>query len=190
MTDSASPETLPEDRSPGIVLSRTAFTIILLLVASLPIAIVTILWYAMPVNPYPPAEVTLELALPAGATDPETGKLSPFPLYRITNVGRRELARMVVYAKDAFGNRFEFNFDEPLPPGEERVFNAGDLAMRTAHTLKEGAQLESMEISARLPSGARALSKWTMEGDRPRLVEDDTVRTYVTEDGPDEPQDR
>jgi hypothetical protein len=186
MTDSASPETPPEDGSPGIVLSRTAFTIILLLVGSLPIAIGTFLWFAMPANPYPPVEVALELAAPAGGIDPETGKTSPFPLYRITNIGRRELFRVVVYAKDVFGNRFEFNFAESLPAGEERVFSAGDLAMRTAHTLKEGSQLESMEISARLPSGARALSKWTMEGDRPRRVVDDTVRTYVAEDS-DEP---
>jgi hypothetical protein len=189
MTDSASPETLPEDRAPGIVLSRTNFTIILVLIASLPIAIGTFLWIAMPANPYPPVEVALELAVPAGGIDPQMGKASPFPLYRITNIGRRELSRVVVYAKDVFGNRFEFNFDESLAPGEERIFSAGDLAMRTAHTLKEGSQLESMEISARLPSGARALSKWTMEGDRPHLIVDDTVRTYVVDDS-DEPQNR
>ncbi|HEV7282909.1 MAG TPA: hypothetical protein VGN57_22070 [Pirellulaceae bacterium] len=183
MTATTSPETLDaDDRPPGIVLSKTAFTITLLLVASLPIVIVGILWFAMPVNPYPPADVTLELALPAGATDPETGRPAAFPLYRITNVGRRDLYRVAVYAKDVFGNRFEFNFNESLPAGETLTLNSGDLAMRTAHTLQEGAQLESMEVSARLPSGARALSKWTMEGNQPRLVEDKTVRTYVQDE--------
>ena len=180
MTEPASPETLDaDDRPPGIVLSRTAFTITLLLVASLPLVIVGVLWFAMPVNPYPPVDVTLELAVPAGQPDPATGRPTAFPLYRITNVGQRDLYRVAVYAKDKFGNRFEFNFEEPLPAGEELTFNSGDLAMRTAHTLQEGSQLDSMEVSARLPSGARALSKWMMEGDQPRLVEDKTVRTYV-----------
>lgn len=182
MTASDSPEPSPDDRSPGIVLSRTTFTIVLLLVASLPIAIGTFLWFAMPVNPYPPVDVTLELAVSAGDVDPETGQMTPFALYRITNVGHRELYRLVVYAKDSFGNRFEFNFAESLPAGEDRIFNSGDLALRTAHTLKEGAELRSMEISARLPSGARGLSKWTLDGERPVPVVDETVRTYVKED--------
>ena len=106
MPDDLAPATeSPEDRPPGIVLSRWAFTLILTLVASLPIVIVTVLWYAMPANPYPPLDVTLDLAVASGDVDPATGKPSPFPQYRLTNVGERELYRVVVYAKDAFGNR-------------------------------------------------------------------------------------
>ena len=171
MTAASSASENPDDRPPGIVLSRWAFTVILLLVASLPIVIVSILVYAMPVNPYPPLDVTLELAVATGENDPTTGEPSRFAQYRLVNAGDEELYRVVVYAKDIYGNRFEFNFDETLPPGEELRLDAGDLALRTAQTLKQGAQLESMEVSARLPSGARGLSEWSVENERPIPVE-------------------
>jgi len=62
-----------------------------------------------------------------------------------------------IYAKDVFGNRFEFNFDESLAPGEERIFSAGDLAMRTAHTLKGS----SGNLGAAAMSRIRAKLRWT-----------------------------
>ena len=181
MSDPDSPSP-PGQQPPGRQLSRRGLTILLILVAATPVVAVLYLWNTLPPVQQRPLKVTLQYVdavAPSGEERDETasnGGQTVAPVdpaarrIQFRNTGDETWSNVAV----TLNERFHFHRPGTVAPGETVEIYMAQFALRSGGSFDPAViDVTSVEIAARLPSGARGLftAEAPFDGDEPRPAE-------------------
>ena len=140
----------------GPRLSRRGLTILLLVVAVTPVAVVLYLWKALPPvqqQPLPAVLERVDAAAPSeGAASRE--QIAAARVVQFRNASDQPWTNLSV----SLNGRFYFHRPGSVAPGESVKLFLHRFALRSGAAFDAAAiDVDSVEIAARLPSGARAI---------------------------------
>lgn len=146
-------------KPPGRQLSRRGLTILLIIVAATPVVAVLYLWNTLPPVQQRPLKVALE-QVDAIAPEPNSVSQTVAPIdpakrrVQFRNNSDEVWSNVAVTVNE----RFHFHRPGTLAPGETVEIYLAQFAMRSGgHFDPAVIDVTSVEIAARLPSGARGL---------------------------------
>ncbi len=142
----------PDNRLPGLQLSRRWLTISLIAVTLIPVTLAATVWLAIPESPEP--NLPVEIAFQPVAWPPEGPDVKLMPGLRIRNTTESDWRNVSM----AINKQFYFYCPEPLPAGK-------DFQVPLAFFKTSGNQpyrptivpMRLLTVYAQLPSGKRAI---------------------------------